>query len=69
MTGAHRVVLLRELTRQVAYRFWVDRGRPLGSAEVDWLRAEALLDNFSVILGCSEASDTISGQFMEGTSQ
>jgi hypothetical protein len=43
MTGAHRVALLRELTRQVAYQLWVERGRPLGSPEVDWLRAEALL--------------------------
>jgi uncharacterized protein YbjT (DUF2867 family) len=43
MTGAHRVALLRELTRQVAYELWVERGRPFGSPEVDWLRAEALL--------------------------
>ena len=24
----------------VAYRFWLERGCPIGSPEVDWLRAE-----------------------------
>jgi len=24
----------------LAYQFWLERGCPLGSAEVDWLRAE-----------------------------
>jgi hypothetical protein len=25
---------------KLAYRFWEDRGRPMGSPEVDWYRAE-----------------------------
>lgn len=49
MTSAHRVALLRELTRQVAYKLWVERGRPVGSPEVDWFRAEALLDHLGSI--------------------
>ena len=28
---------------QLAEQFWVERGRPFGSAEVDWLRAESTL--------------------------
>lgn len=28
---------------QLAEQFWIERGRPFGSAEVDWLRAEATL--------------------------
>jgi hypothetical protein len=28
---------------QLAQQFWIERGRPFGSPEVDWLRAEASL--------------------------
>jgi hypothetical protein len=28
---------------QLAEQFWIERGRPFGSAEVDWLRAESSL--------------------------
>jgi hypothetical protein len=28
---------------QLAEQFWVERGRPFGSPEVDWLQAEATL--------------------------
>lgn len=28
---------------QLAEQFWVERGRPFGSAEIDWLRAESTL--------------------------
>ena len=45
MTGAHRVALLREWTRRVGYRLWVERGRPFGSPEVDWFQAEVLLNH------------------------
>ena len=31
-----------EISR-LAEQFWVERGRPFGSPEVDWLRAEATL--------------------------
>jgi hypothetical protein len=29
-----------EELRELAYRFWEERGRPYGSPEVDWQRAE-----------------------------
>ena len=28
---------------QLAEQFWVERGRPYGSPEIDWLRAESTL--------------------------
>jgi hypothetical protein len=28
---------------QLAEHFWVERGRPFGSPEIDWLRAESTL--------------------------
>jgi hypothetical protein len=28
---------------QLAEQFWVERGRPFGSPEIDWVRAEATL--------------------------
>ena len=49
MSGAHRVALLRELTQWVAHQLWVERGRPLGSPEDDWFRAEVLLDHLGSI--------------------
>jgi hypothetical protein len=29
---------------KLAYRFWEDRGRPMGSPEVDWYRAERVVE-------------------------
>jgi hypothetical protein len=29
-----------EEVAKLAYHFWEDRGRPMGSSEVDWYRAE-----------------------------
>jgi Protein of unknown function (DUF2934) len=49
MTSAHRLALLHQLTRQVAYRFWVERGRPAGSPEVDWFQAEILVESVSIL--------------------
>jgi hypothetical protein len=31
---------LHELTKKLAYEYWEERGRPIGSAEVDWQRAQ-----------------------------
>jgi len=31
----------REQTAALAYRFWEERGRPVGSPEEDWFRAES----------------------------
>jgi hypothetical protein len=28
---------------QLAEQFWIERGRPFGSPEIDWVRAEATL--------------------------
>jgi Protein of unknown function (DUF2934) len=50
MTSAHRVAILQQLTRQVAYELWLNRGRPLGSPEVDWFQAETLVDRVRLIL-------------------
>jgi Protein of unknown function (DUF2934) len=30
--------------KKLAYRFWEERGRPFGSPEVDWLKAEREFD-------------------------
>jgi hypothetical protein len=33
-----------EAIEKLAYRFWEERGRPLGSPEVDWQHAEEELE-------------------------
>jgi len=33
-----------ERVRQRAFELWEQRGRPIGSAEVDWFRAEKEID-------------------------
>jgi hypothetical protein len=37
----------------LAYRFWEERGCPLGSDHEDWYRAEAELSKPSVLVGAS----------------
>jgi hypothetical protein len=34
-----------EATARLAYEFWVERGRPFGSPEVDWFAAEKAMDS------------------------
>ena len=34
---------LHEVTAKLAYQFWEQRGRPVGSPEVDWFAAEKVL--------------------------
>jgi hypothetical protein len=34
-----------EMIRDLAFRLWVCRGRPIGSSEFDWYRAEEELRN------------------------
>jgi len=34
-----------EATARLAYDFWVERGRPFGSPEVDWFAAEKAMDS------------------------
>jgi Protein of unknown function (DUF2934) len=33
-------------TEKLAYEFWEGRGRPLGSSEEDWFRAERQLQHY-----------------------
>lgn len=48
-SGAGRVVTGPEeaTIAALAYDFWIERGSPIGSPEVDWLRAEEELRNQS----------------------
>jgi len=32
-----------ERTQKLAYQYWLDRGRPFGSSEIDWFAAEKSL--------------------------
>ena len=34
-----------EATARLAYDFWVERGRPFGSPEVDWFAAEKAMES------------------------
>jgi hypothetical protein len=42
MIGAEgkRTMDEREQVENLAYRFWLQRGRPIGSPDVDWFHAE-----------------------------
>lgn len=35
-----------EIVRELAYQHWENRGRPLGSPEVDWFAAEEALRSY-----------------------
>ena len=39
-----------ELLKKLAYEFWEQRGRPFGSPEIDWQRAEERLLSFGLDL-------------------
>jgi hypothetical protein len=41
--AAEKKVPTYEEVARLAEQFWIERGRPFGSPEVDWLRAEATL--------------------------
>ncbi len=38
-----------EVTAALAYEFWIQRGRPIGTPEEDWHRAEVELSNHKVL--------------------
>ncbi len=38
--AAHPVSVSHEEIRQLAHRFWAERGHPQGQPELDWFRAE-----------------------------
>ena len=44
-TDPSDTTLDQETIRDLAYRLWVCRGRPLGSSDFDWYRAEAEVRN------------------------
>ena len=37
---------VNELMRKLAYEFWEQRGRPVGSPDVDWQKAEERLRSY-----------------------
>ena len=39
-----------EMRSALAHDLWIERGRPIGSPEVDWLRAEELLQDSGLYL-------------------
>jgi hypothetical protein len=60
---------IRESVEKLAYRLWEDRGRPIGSPEVDWCRAEKELEQASRAWDLSEAtneSESYCHSFTEG---
>jgi hypothetical protein len=54
-----------EFVAKLAYKFWEERGRPLGSPEVDWFAAEramyAIVTGFGFDCSLSEYATTRSG--------
>jgi len=47
-----------ELVAKLAYQLWEERGRPLGSPEVDWFAAERALYSALVTSGLIDTSAT-----------
>jgi hypothetical protein len=47
-----------EFVEKLAYRLWVERGRPLGSPDVDWSAAERAVYASLVASGMVESSAT-----------
>jgi hypothetical protein len=39
---------VNELLKKLAYEFWEQRGRPIGSPEVDWQNAEERLRSYGL---------------------
>jgi Protein of unknown function (DUF2934) len=46
----------RDAIEARAYGLWVERGCPIGSPEVDWLRAEAELTEQPLLVSQSQAA-------------
>jgi hypothetical protein len=45
-----------EYVAKLAYKYWEDRGRPFGSPEVDWFRAERTVYSALLTAGLITAS-------------
>ena len=39
---------LHEVIKELAYEYWGERGRPMGSPEVDWCKAEQRMKSSSL---------------------
>ena len=49
-----------ELVARLAHKFWEERGRPLGSPEVDWLAAERAVYSSLLASGLLAPSPNVS---------
>jgi len=47
----HSYECRHEIVQELAYQHWEKRGRPLGSAEVDWYAAEQALRSYLLASG------------------
>jgi hypothetical protein len=54
-----------ELVAKLAYKLWEERGRPFGSPEVDWFRAERAVYSSLLASGLITASASDSRQMAE----
>jgi hypothetical protein len=55
-----------EFVTRLAYKFWVQRGRPLGSPEVGWFAAEHAV--YASLAASGPASEQVYGQRPASTS-
>jgi hypothetical protein len=46
-----------ELVQKLAYQYWENRGRPLGSPEIDWLAAEKAVRSYLLASGIELGPD------------
>ena len=54
---------------RLAYRYWEERGRPFGSPEVDWFRAENDLRQEPAIIVAAKAVGAAVGSVVSAAAQ
>jgi hypothetical protein len=54
-----------EFVAKLAYQYWEERGRPFGSPEVDWFRAEQTVYSVLLAAGLISQSANDSGRIAE----
>jgi hypothetical protein len=54
-----------EFVAKLAYQYWEQRGRPFGSPEVDWFRAEQTVYSVLLAAGLISQSANDSGRIAE----
>jgi hypothetical protein len=52
-----------ELLRRFAYQSWLDRGRPIGSPDIDWQHARRMLQTY-----CAHSIQTLDDALSDGES-